>query len=100
MKAAQFCMLGLIRLYQLTLSPWVGRDCRYLPTCSRYTMEAIERHGPLRGCWLGLMRILRCHPLGGRGYDPVPVRFRWQCWCGSCADGEAESREPRRFFKF
>ncbi|EHY32566.1 MAG: membrane protein insertion efficiency factor YidD [Sutterella parvirubra] len=69
--------LGAIRLYQLTLSPWVGRECRYVPTCSAYAMEAIERFGAVRGGWLGLKRILRCHPLGGCGLDPVPERFQW-----------------------
>lgn len=70
-------VLGAIRFYQLTLSPWVGRECRYLPTCSTYTIEAVERFGVLCGCWLGLRRILRCHPLGGRGFDPVPEQFHW-----------------------
>lgn len=73
-------MLGAIRLYQLTLSPWVGRECRFLPTCSAYAMEAIERFGPLGGGYLALMRILRCHPFGGRGLDPVPERFTWRPW--------------------
>ena len=68
------CMLGLIRAYQLVLSPWLGRACRYAPTCSEYTAQAITAHGPGRGGWLGLRRILRCHPWGGSGYDPVPER--------------------------
>ncbi len=63
---------GLIRLYQLVLSPVLGNNCRFLPTCSQYGMEALERHGLLRGGWLALRRILRCHPWGGMGYDPVP----------------------------
>ena len=66
-------LLGLIRLYQLTLSPWLGNPCRYEPTCSRYAAEAIERHGALRGVWLAAKRLGRCHPWGGSGYDPVPV---------------------------
>lgn len=70
-------VLGVIRLYQLTLSPWIGRECRYLPTCSVYTTEAVQRFGVLRGLWLGMRRILRCHPFGGRGLDPVPERFQW-----------------------
>lgn len=66
-------LLGLIRLYQLTLSPWLGNPCRYEPTCSRYAAEAIERHGAVRGVWLAAKRLGRCHPWGGSGYDPVPA---------------------------
>ena len=65
-------LLGLIRLYQLTLSPWLGRQCRYEPTCSHYAAEAETRFGARRGVWLALMRIGRCHPWGRSGYDPVP----------------------------
>lgn len=63
---------GLIRIYQLTLSPWIGQNCRYLPTCSAYADEAIARHGAVRGGWLALRRLSRCHPWGGSGLDPVP----------------------------
>ena len=63
---------ALIRGYQLFLSPVLGANCRYEPTCSHYAMEAVRAHGPLRGVWLGGRRILRCHPWGGAGYDPVP----------------------------
>jgi putative membrane protein insertion efficiency factor len=65
-------LLAAIRLYQLTLSPWLGRACRYEPTCSVYTAEAIRTHGPAKGVYLGARRIARCHPWGGSGYDPVP----------------------------
>ena len=68
MNPVKALMLGTIRLYQLTLSPWVGRECRYLPTCSNYAIEAIKLHGAVKGGWLMLMRLARCHPLGGRGY--------------------------------
>jgi len=61
-----------VRAYRLLLSPWLGHACRYQPTCSAYALEALERHGALRGGWLAARRIGRCHPWGGSGYDPVP----------------------------
>jgi len=64
--------IALIRFYQLALSPLLGVNCRYLPTCSAYAIEAIGRHGAIRGGWMALRRITRCHPWGGHGYDPVP----------------------------
>ena len=63
---------GLIRFYQWTLSPWLGANCRFDPTCSRYAELAITRFGAWRGGYLALRRLLRCHPWGGQGYDPVP----------------------------
>ncbi|HET9863329.1 MAG TPA: membrane protein insertion efficiency factor YidD [Steroidobacteraceae bacterium] len=63
---------ALIRAYQLTLSPLLGPRCRFYPSCSRYTLEAIETHGALRGSWLGVKRICRCHPFHEGGFDPVP----------------------------
>jgi putative membrane protein insertion efficiency factor len=63
---------GLIRGYQLLLSPFLGANCRFQPTCSAYADEAVRLHGSLRGGWLALKRIGRCHPWGGSGYDPVP----------------------------
>ena len=65
-------LLGLIRLYQLTLSPWVGGQCRFTPTCSVYANEAIRRHGAWRGSGLAIRRLLRCHPFCEGGHDPVP----------------------------
>ena len=71
--AVRALLLGLIRLYQLTLSPWLGTACRYEPTCSKYAAEALERYGVRRGIWLAARRLGRCHPWGRSGYDPVPA---------------------------
>lgn len=75
-------LIGLVRGYQLTLSALIGRRCRYLPTCSDYAMEALARHGAMRGLWLGAHRVCRCHPWGGEGFDPVPETLprTWRVW--------------------
>jgi putative membrane protein insertion efficiency factor len=65
-------VLGCIALYQRVVSPYMSSSCRYLPTCSHYCHQAIQDHGVLKGSWLTLRRLARCHPLGQRGYDPVP----------------------------
>jgi putative membrane protein insertion efficiency factor len=65
-------ILGLIRIYQCTFSTVMGKECRYHPTCSYYTADAVRRFGAARGAWLGIKRILRCHPWRPGGYDPVP----------------------------
>ena len=67
-------LLGLIQLYKWTLSPLIGRGCRYLPTCSTYTADAIRANGAWAGSWMGAARICRCHPWGGHGWDPAPTR--------------------------
>ncbi|MEO6550570.1 MAG: membrane protein insertion efficiency factor YidD [Ferruginibacter sp.] len=64
--------IGLIRLYQLIISPWFGNQCRYTPTCSHYGIEALKKYGPIKGLWLTIWRIARCNPWGGHGPDPVP----------------------------
>ena len=63
--------LFLIRLYQIFFSPWLGVHCRFEPTCSHYAQEALLRHGVVKGVGLAIKRLLRCHPLGGHGYDPL-----------------------------
>lgn len=68
------CALGAIRLYQLTLGPYLGRQCRFYPSCSRYAQEAIAMHGVVRGCLLAARRLGRCHPLHAGGVDLVPDR--------------------------
>lgn len=73
--------IGLIRLYRYTLSAFMGRSCRYLPTCSEYTEEAIRRHGFWAGGWMGLARLQRCRPGGASGFDPVPETVpEGACW--------------------
>ena len=71
-RALAWPFIGLVKLYRVAISPWLGMNCRYQPTCSEYAIEALRRHGIFRGGWLALKRIGRCHPWGGSGYDPVP----------------------------
>jgi putative membrane protein insertion efficiency factor len=76
-------LLAVIGVYRLTLSALMGRRCRYLPTCSEYSAEAIARHGAWRGFWLAAARVSRCHPWGGEGFDPVPGELPevgWRAW--------------------
>ena len=65
-------LMWMIRAYQLALSPFLGGQCRFYPSCSCYAHSAIEQHGAVRGIWLSVRRVLRCHPLARGGYDPVP----------------------------
>ena len=71
-NAIKILCLFLIRCYQKGISPWLGANCRFRPTCSAYTFEAIEKYGPAKGIYLGMKRILRCRPGVPGGYDPVP----------------------------
>lgn len=65
-------LIALVRFYQTAISPLTPPSCRYTPTCSQYAAEALEGHGVFRGSWLTVRRLLRCHPWGGEGFDPVP----------------------------
>jgi len=65
-------LIQLVRLYRFAISPWLGSNCRFDPSCSSYAIEALKTHGVLKGSWLAARRIGRCHPWGGSGYDPVP----------------------------
>ena len=81
-------MLALLRGYQWLLSPWLGNQCRFWPTCSEYARQAIDSHGASRGAVLALARILRCQPWATGGIDPVPKTFSWHTTCG-CRDAAA-----------
>ena len=94
-------VLAAIRAYQLTASAVLGRQCRYLPTCSDYAAEAVRRYGVWPGCWMATARLCRCHPFGGWGYDPVPLRcepvpaaapWRYGVWRMPATAGEADRR--------
>ena len=87
MRALVIWLLILpIRAYRLLLSPWLGHSCRFEPSCSAYAIEALEIHGPLRGLWLTILRLMRCNPWGGCGCDPVPP----------AAEGKPPARQQRK----
>lgn len=71
-KIISWIFLAPVYFYKYSISPMLPPSCRYTPTCSEYTIQAIKKHGPFRGLWLAAKRIGRCHPWGGHGYDPVP----------------------------
>jgi putative membrane protein insertion efficiency factor len=89
-------LAGLVRLYQLVLSPWLPPSCRYEPSCSAYALEALRTHGALRGSWLTVRRLGRCHPFCAGGYDPVPEpRLRRGRWSrGPSSTGSAPPAPP------
>lgn len=72
MNPIQHLLVGAIRVYQVALSPYFGSQCRFSPTCSEYAMEAVIKHGALKGAWMAVRRIGRCHPYHPGGHDPVP----------------------------
>ena len=81
-------LIGLVRAYQVVLSPVMGGACRFEPSCSNYMIEALKTHGAVKGTLLGLWRILRCHPFGAHGYDPVPET--WPGLFGKCSMHNAQ----------
>ncbi|RUA10473.1 MAG: membrane protein insertion efficiency factor YidD [Flavobacteriia bacterium] len=74
-KILTFPFIVLVRFYQVAISPYTPSSCRYTPTCSHYTVEALQKHGLFRGGWLSVKRIASCNPWGGSGYDPVPEKI-------------------------
>ncbi len=77
-KVIEFIVLLPVYFYRYAISPLTPPSCRYTPTCSAYAIEAVKKHGVLKGGWLAAKRILSCHPWGGSGYDPVPEKFHWK----------------------
>ena len=74
-KSIIYLLVFIIKLYQLLISPIIGQNCRYLPTCSEYSVQSIKAHGVINGIILSLKRISKCHPWGSHGYDPVPKKI-------------------------
>ena len=78
-RLPEYCLRGAIRFYQWTLSPLIGNQCRFHPSCSDYALEALERHGAIKGIWLAVTRLAKCQPLHPGGFDPVPEARRSHC---------------------
>ncbi len=93
---ANFPFILAIRLYQVTLSPLMAGHCRFIPTCSNYAIDAYRLHGPVRGTWLTLRRLARCHPWGGNGFDPVPEPGCSDSEHSVSVSGASPSRAPHR----
>ncbi len=85
-------LLFLQKLYKVTLSPLIGRQCRYLPTCSEYAADCVKLHGAWIGSWMGFARICRCHPKGGSGYDPAPKEHKSAKWYRPWEYGDWDKR--------
>ena len=87
-------LIGLVNIYRYLISPIIGPRCRFYPTCSNYMIEAIQLHGPIKGTWLGLKRLGRCHPYNEGGYDPVPGTCGHQsCSKQGVAEQDAQKQE-------
>ena len=84
------CLIKLISIYQWIISPWLGRNCRFTPSCSDYAKMALQRHGCFRGLWLSGLRLLRCQPLSSPGFDPVP-----ECCSTSKKQGSSSKKHSK-----
>ncbi len=73
-----FILIGIVKFYQYVISPWTPSTCRYTPTCSSYSLQALKKHGPIKGSYLSIKRILSCNPWGGHGHDTVPEKFSFK----------------------
>lgn len=72
LKGISYIFIGLVKVYQYTISPWLSPSCRYTPSCSAYSIEALKKHGPFKGLYYSIKRVVSCNPWGGHGYDPIP----------------------------
>lgn len=90
-------LLFLQKLYKITLSPLIGRQCRYLPSCSEYAADCVKLHGAWKGSWMAVARICRCNPMGGSGYDPAPIEAPQAQWFEPWKNGDwnFEHRIPK-----
>lgn len=72
LKGLSYILIGFVKVYQYTISPWLSPSCRYTPSCSAYSIESLKKHGPFKGFYYSVKRVISCNPWGGHGYDPVP----------------------------
>jgi len=89
---AAYILLILQKIYKITLSPLIGGQCRYLPTCSEYAADCVRLHGAWRGSWMGFARVCRCNPKGGHGYDPAPKEAKTAKWYKPWEYGDWDNR--------
>jgi len=94
LRILTWLLLLPVHFYRRVISPMTPPSCRYTPTCSTYAIEALRRHGPFKGLYLAIARILSCHPWGGHGYDPVPDEFHWRIQRPGRRCGKEASRSP------